>query len=1103
VVFPGSPLQIVVVNTTAFVTVRATMASFHETATAGGGEPRGLAGASCFPAVENPSVATQEGSPAGGAWELTGALAPDPNAAIDTKIVVHGVQALHDGRGGDNSHPVKTQEGGESPNSALTTCGDGDGSDADPTSGGASVEVATTEDRIGLEVDASALDAAAAATRFATNTEETLDANAAGSTPGGRDDDATEDARARAACADCFTCVDDEGRMSELRSMGQKELQETFRVAFRRSTASNNNQWLRRRIAGALGLESAPPVMNRDTSGSTANFQQGYGGTPGGSRLTTPNGTSIGGTTTEDGVRKSNRAARPKILDFLPSAVCAQVANELPGEAAVDRRVRVLWPAEGAFFSGVVQAFNPKNGKHKVRYDDGDVEEVLLAAERIEWVYPGEDPTVARAPATAAGGGALPTKHKAVVVVSKKINYNVPLPGKPAEVLSELPATWPSEGQHVWGRVKGHGWWPGVVIPQAAAEALGVVVPAAHKDDAAIRAVRFFDTTAASVHRHDLLPFREYEQTLGKAKKSAGFVAALTLAKVSFDKAAKRGEEVLSIVNPTKQQQAAAAKAAMVAKEAPAPAEGKAVEGTQTHNGPSSFPDVSKPEKKRKTVDVNKQNAKMLFDPAGVPFAFHVKTETNSMSKSQSQPGPKKARFNENLAVNDAELGELERRVGFTRDDDEGDFVRAGEARIAGIAAMMASAPTSLHKTFTAPKAPKRSHKKGQGLKARASAEAAGLPWPPPRPAGVGRGRGRGAGSGSGGGGLTTSGGSSGSGKHSQHRESQHRFGNPDGNGHGNPGGYNAHPGSGAAYAGHNPVGSDSGDQLGLLGRKLDALQTRVVPLAIAASQHLRRQLQISHLAVQRGGSPNTHPSAMMTENERSTLLQEMDVLQRLLNWNDNGTGNTQHGQHGYDQRRGASQSSDAHFQPGRGTGPHRQTPQTQQTYFHGETNGYPGQRDNGDQDTGAGMAAQRGSDTDLARLDQRWERGGLDHIEMAMLHAAEARDARADADGAMATDDEMDTLWGGGDDEDTKEDVDNDALEAADFLRSAGPSINVDTMVSDAHAQQRQGTHQPGMSAISEKQATKHHNTARTGSPAPRRGRDVSVSPAPSDTTQ
>ena len=32
--------------------------------------------------------------------------------------------------------------------------------------------------------------------------------------------------------------------MSELRAMGQKELQETFRVAFRRATTSNNNQWL-------------------------------------------------------------------------------------------------------------------------------------------------------------------------------------------------------------------------------------------------------------------------------------------------------------------------------------------------------------------------------------------------------------------------------------------------------------------------------------------------------------------------------------------------------------------------------------------------------------------------------------------------------------------------------------------------------------------------------------------------------------------------------------------------------------------------------------------------------------------------------------------
>ena len=91
----------------------------------------------------------------------------------------------------------------------------------------------------------------------------------------------------------------------------------------------------------------------------------------------------------EDGVRKSSRAAKPKIRDFLPSAVCVKVANEAPGESAVGRRVRVFWPAEGAFYAGLVVGFDFKSAKHRVRYDDGDVEDVLLAAERIEWIQPG------------------------------------------------------------------------------------------------------------------------------------------------------------------------------------------------------------------------------------------------------------------------------------------------------------------------------------------------------------------------------------------------------------------------------------------------------------------------------------------------------------------------------------------------------------------------------------------------------------------------------------------------------------------------------------------------------------------------------------------
>ena len=82
-----------------------------------------------------------------------------------------------------------------------------------------------------------------------------------------------------------------------------------------------------------------------------------------------------------------------------------------------------------------------------------------------------------------------------------------------------------------------------------------------------MRSVRFFDNPAAAVHRHDLVPFREYEKTLGRAKKNAAVLTALKAAKQSFEKAAKRGEETALPARLTKQQQAAAAKAAAAAED--------------------------------------------------------------------------------------------------------------------------------------------------------------------------------------------------------------------------------------------------------------------------------------------------------------------------------------------------------------------------------------------------------------------------------------------------------------------------------------------------------------------------------------------------------
>jgi hypothetical protein len=166
----------------------------------------------------------------------------------------------------------------------------------------------------------------------------------------------------------------------------------------------------------------------------------------------------------------------------------------------------------------------------------------------------------------------------------------------------------------------------------------------------------------------------------------------------------------------------------------------------------------------------------------------------------------------------------------------------------------------------------KRSHKKGQGIKARLAAEAAGLPWPPPKPEGFRM-------SGKQGGGDTFGrGGGSAHGVSHAHRAQHVKAPRND---------------SAALLSEFGPH-----DQLGALSRKLDALQTRVVPLAIAASQHLRRQLQLAETRSANGGgmSVPVHPTAMMTERERDVLLEEMRVLQRLLTMAQPGSGDLNNG---------------------------------------------------------------------------------------------------------------------------------------------------------------------------------------------------------------
>ena len=96
------------------------------------------------------------------------------------------------------------------------------------------------------------------------------------------------------------------------------------------------------------------------------------------------------------------------------------IATKHPGEDAVDRRVRVFWPEENAFFTGIVAAYNSKTGKHTINYDDGDVESVTLTKERMEWLEP--------------DGAAMPPPGGGAVVVHP--NGDISDPNKP-------PGWWP------------------------------------------------------------------------------------------------------------------------------------------------------------------------------------------------------------------------------------------------------------------------------------------------------------------------------------------------------------------------------------------------------------------------------------------------------------------------------------------------------------------------------------------------------------------------------------------------------------------------------------------------------------------------------------
>ncbi|TVU15347.1 hypothetical protein EJB05_38865 [Eragrostis curvula] len=96
------------------------------------------------------------------------------------------------------------------------------------------------------------------------------------------------------------------------------------------------------------------------------------------------------------GQQEDNGVSKRKRLQEAEEAPPSK-KNKMLGKNLVGSRIRVWWPDDKMFYNGVIESFNTSSKKHKVAYNDGDVEILLLRNERWELIdeEPASDPDVA------------------------------------------------------------------------------------------------------------------------------------------------------------------------------------------------------------------------------------------------------------------------------------------------------------------------------------------------------------------------------------------------------------------------------------------------------------------------------------------------------------------------------------------------------------------------------------------------------------------------------------------------------------------------------------------------------------------------------------
>ena len=110
---------------------------------------------------------------------------------------------------------------------------------------------------------------------------------------------------------------------------------------------------------------------------------------------------------------------------------------------------------EREYHRGTIVNYDYVVRKHQVKYDNvmksnGEGEETLdfidIEIDKLEWCDDEKDEK---------NNDNAKTKNA-------KNKVTLPAQGKMSEIVAQMAENWPKVGTHVWGRVKGHGWWPGI-----------------------------------------------------------------------------------------------------------------------------------------------------------------------------------------------------------------------------------------------------------------------------------------------------------------------------------------------------------------------------------------------------------------------------------------------------------------------------------------------------------------------------------------------------------------------------------------------------------------------------------------------------------------